>query len=66
MNKKGKNFSEKSESSLHRQRSLRNFRAIVMTEKLVFDKIYEKIDVSRSHFGTHGYAISLFVIVATE
>lgn len=37
-----------------------------MTEKLVFDKIYEKIDVSRSHFGAHGYAISLFVIVATE
>lgn len=63
MNKKGKNFSEKSELSLYRQRSLRNFRAIVMTEKLVFDKIYEKIDVSRS---THGYAISLFVIVATE
>ena len=38
------------------------FGTIVLTEKSVFDKTY----VAGSHFGTHGYTISLFVIVATE
>ena len=42
------------------------FRAVVLTTKLVFDKIYEKIGVAGSHFGTHGYAISLFEVVAAE
>ena len=42
------------------------FGAVVLTEKLVFDKIYEKIGVADSHFNTHGDAISLFVVVATE
>ena len=42
------------------------FGTIVLTEKSVFDKTYEKIGVAGSHFGTHGYTISLFVIVATE
>ena len=42
------------------------FGAVVLTETSVFDKIYEKIGVAGSHFGTHGYTISLFVIVATE
>ena len=42
------------------------FGAVLLTEKLVFDKTYEKIAVARSHFGTHGKAISLFVIVVPE
>ena len=42
------------------------FGTVVLTEKSVFDKTYEKIGVAGSHFGTHGYTISLFVIVATE
>ena len=42
------------------------FGAVVLTEKLVFDKTYEKIGVADSHFNTHGDAISLFVVVATE
>ena len=33
---------------------------------LVFNKTYEKICVAGSHFGTHGYAISLFVVVSTN
>ena len=32
----------------------------------VFNKTYEKIGVAGSHFGTHGYAISLFVVVSTN
>ena len=32
----------------------------------MFDKTYEKIGVAGSHFSTHGHAISLFVVVATE
>ena len=36
------------------------------SEKLVFNKTYEKIGVAGSHFGTHGYAISLFVVVSTN
>ena len=33
---------------------------------LMFDKTYEKIGVAGSHFSTHGYAISLFVVVTTK
>ena len=32
------------------------FRAVVVTEKLVFDKTYEMVGVGGSHLGTHGYA----------
>ena len=42
------------------------FGAVVLTEKLMFDKTYEKIGVAGSHFSTHGNVISLFVIVTTE
>ena len=42
------------------------FGAVVLTEKLMFDKTYEKIGVAGSHFSTHGHAISLFVVVTTE
>ena len=42
------------------------FSSVVLTKKLVFDKTYQKIGVAGSHFGSRGYAISLFVIVATE
>ena len=34
------------------------FEAVVLTEKLVFDKTYEKIGVAGSHFSTHGYTNS--------
>ena len=40
--------------------------AVVLTEKLVYDKTCEKIGVAESHFITHGYAISLFVVVVAE
>ena len=30
------------------------FGAVILTEKLVFDDIYEKIAVAGPHFGTHG------------
>ena len=44
-----------------------NFGAVVLTKKLVFDKTYEKIGLAGSHSCIHaGYAISLFVLVATE
>ena len=42
------------------------FGAVVLTEKLVCDKTCERIGVAESHFITHGYAISLFVVVAAE
>ena len=42
------------------------FGAAVLTKKLMFDKTYEKIGVAGSHFSTHGHAISLFEVVATE
>ena len=42
------------------------FWAVVLTKKLMFDKTYKKIGVAGSHFSTHGYAISLFVVVTTE
>ena len=42
------------------------FWAVVLTKKLMFDKTYKKIGVAGSHFSTHGYAISLYVVVATE
>ena len=42
------------------------FWAVVLAKKLVFDKTYKKIGVAGSHFSTHGHAISLFVVVATE
>ena len=38
--------------------------AFALTEKLVFDKTYEKIVAAGPHFGTHGCAISLFLILA--
>ena len=42
------------------------FWAVVVTKKSVFNKTYEKIGVAGSHVSIHGYAISLFVVVATE
>ena len=42
------------------------FGAVVLTKQLMFDKTYEKIGVAGSHFSTHGYAISLFVVVTSE
>ena len=42
------------------------FGAVVLTEKLVFDKTFEKIGVAESHLSTHGDAICLFAVVATE
>ena len=42
------------------------FWAVVLAKKLMFDKTYKKIGVAGSHFSTHGYAISLYVVVATE
>ena len=42
------------------------FWAVVLTEKLRFDKTYKKIGVAGSHFSIHGYAISLFVVVTIE
>ena len=42
------------------------FGAVVLTKKLMFDKTYEKIGVAGSHFSTHGYAISFFVVVTTK
>ena len=42
------------------------FGAVVLTKKLVFVETYEKIGLAGSHFSTHGYAISLFVVVTTE
>ena len=42
------------------------FWAVVLTKKLMFDKTYKKIGVAGSHFSTHGYAISLYVVFATE
>ena len=42
------------------------FVAVVLNKNLVCDKTYEKIGVAGSRFSTHGYAISLFVVVATE
>ncbi|PFX11989.1 hypothetical protein AWC38_SpisGene24125 [Stylophora pistillata] len=42
------------------------FGAVVLAEKLVFDKTYKKIGMARSHFGTHGYTIGLFEKVVPE
>ena len=43
------------------------FRAVVSTERLMFNKTYETyFGVAGSHFSTHGHAISLFVVVTTE
>ena len=42
------------------------FGAVILTEKLVFDKTFEKIGVAESHLSTHGDAICLFAVVATE
>ena len=42
------------------------FWIVVLTEKLMFDKTYEKIGVAGSHFSTYGCAISLFVVVTIE
>ena len=40
--------------------------AVVVIEKLVFNVAYEKIGVAGSHFGTHGHAIDLFIIIVRE
>ena len=40
--------------------------AVVLAKKLMFDKTYKKIGVAGSLFSTHGYAISLYVVVVTE
>ena len=42
------------------------FWAVVLAKKLMFDKTYKKIGVAGSHFSTHGYAISFFVIVSPK
>ena len=38
----------------------------ILSTLLMFDKTYKKIGVAGSHFNTHGHAISLYVLVATE
>ena len=42
------------------------FWAVVLTKKLMFDIISEKIDVAGSHLSIHGDAICLFVVITTE
>ena len=42
------------------------FGAVVLIEKLVFNVAYEKVGVAKSYFGTHGYAIDLFIITVIE
>ena len=42
------------------------FGAVVLAEKLVFDKTYKKIGRARSHFGTDGYTVGLFEKVVPE
>ena len=42
------------------------FWAVVLTKKVMCDKTLKKIGVTGSHFNTHGYAISLFVVVTTK
>ena len=44
----------------------RRFGAVVLIEKLVFNVAYEKIAVAECHFGTHGHAIALLVIIVRE
>ena len=39
------------------------FGTVVLIEKSVFNVAYERIGVPGSHFGTHGHAIDLFIIV---
>ena len=43
-----------------------NVTAEVLTKKMVFDETYRKIGVAGSHLSSQGYAISYFVVVATE
>ena len=42
------------------------FGSVVLIKKLVFNVAYEKIGVAGSHFGTHGHAIDLFIIMVRE
>ena len=42
------------------------FGSVVLIEKLVFNVAYEKIGVAGSHFGTHGNATDLFIIMVRE
>ena len=37
-----------------------------LIEKLVFNVAYEQTGVAGSHFGTHGHAIDLFIIIVSE
>ena len=42
------------------------FRTVVFIKKFLLNVAYEKIGVARSHFGTHGHAIDLFIITGCE
>ena len=42
------------------------FGIVALTKRWMFDKTYEKIGVAGSHFSTHGYATSLFVVVSSK
>ena len=42
------------------------FGSVVLIEKLVCNVAYEKIGVAGSHFGTHGHAIDLYMIMVRE
>ena len=42
------------------------FGAEVLTKKMVSDETYRKIGVAGSLFSSQGYAISYFLVVATE
>ena len=42
------------------------FGIVALTKRWMFDKTYEKIGVAGSHFSTHGYATSLFVVVSPK
>ena len=39
---------------------------MVVREKIVFNKTYEKVGVARSHFRSHCNAVDLFVVVVAK
>ena len=39
---------------------------MVVREKFIFNKTYEKVGVARSHFSSHCNAVDLFVVVVAK
>ena len=39
---------------------------MVVGGKFVFDESYGEVGVARSHFGSHGNTVDLFVVVVTK